>query len=294
MKILFNSKFLEHNAFSEAEGAYRLKKFTDLPDTEYDGEPFITLVHTEEYKEMIRNASNNNDFIAEVSLTPESYQAACLSVGLSILAAETRSFAAIRPPGHHATADRATGFCFFNNIAIAARKLVNEGKRVFILDIDAHHGDGTQSLFYESDQVFYCSIHQHYAFPFTGFPEEKGKGKGLGYTLNLPIYEGSGNKEYLAAIDQAINAARGFDPDVIAVSAGFDGYEHDYLLSLHITPQGYYESAFRLRRAFSNIFAVLEGGYHHNLRKCVDSFVEGINVGARPPKIKWDPNLSIG
>lgn len=294
MKALFNKKFSSHNIHSDAEGEYRIKDFNGFPDTDYDGEEYITLVHTEKYKQFIKDACTNNDFVAEVSLSPESYEAACQAVGLTILASEQRDFAVVRPPGHHAAVDRAAGFCFFNNVAIAAQKLVNEGKKVFILDIDGHHGDGTQSIFYGSKHVYYCSIHQHYAYPFTGFPEERGEGEGLGYTANFPIFEGSGNKEFLAAVDKAISEARKFDPDVIAVSAGFDSYAQDRLLGLQVDSQGYYECAFRLRRAFSNIFAVLEGGYHFDIKKCVDCFIEGISKGAMPPKMKWDPNMSIG
>ncbi len=294
MKILFNKKFLKHNIHSDAEGAYRIKDFTDIPDVEFDGTEYISLVHTEEYIQRVKDACNNGDFMAEVVLSPQSYEAACLAVGLTVKAAEQNAFAVIRPPGHHATPNKAAGFCFFNNLAIATKKLVNEGKKVFILDFDGHHGDGTQSIFYDTDRVMYCSIHQNYAYPFTGFPEERGKDKGLGYTLNFPLQEGSGDTEFLAAVDKAIEEAKKFKADNIAVSAGFDGYEHDRLLRLNYTTNGYYECAFRLRRAFRNIFAVLEGGYHYDTRKCVDSFIEGIENGALPPKVKWDPNMSIG
>lgn len=294
MKALFNKKFAAHNIHSDAEGAYRIKDFNKFPDIDFNGEEYISLIHTEKYQQFIKNACENGDFVAEVGLSPESYEAACQAVGLTIMASGQRDFAVVRPPGHHTTAERAAGFCFFNNIAIATQKLVNEGKRVFILDIDGHHGDGTQSIFYDSDQVYYCSIHQLYAYPFTGFPEERGKDAGLGYTINFPLVEGSGNIEFLAVVDKAIAEARKFEPDVIAVSAGFDSYKLDRLLGLQVDAQGFYECAFRLRRAFSHVFGVLEGGYHFDIKKCVDSFIEGIGNGALPPKMKWDPNMSIG
>lgn len=294
MDILFNEKFLKHNVDSEVEGAYRIAGFDDLPNTEADGERYMELIHTKSYIDSIRDACMSNEIVAEVQLTPDSWEAAKTAVGLSVMAAENGDFAAIRPPGHHAGPERASGFCFFNNMAIATQKLVNDGNRVFIFDIDGHHGDGTQSMFYERNDVFYCSVHQHYAFPFTGFPIENGSGEGLGYTANFPLYEGRGDAAFLEVVDKAIALARKFQPDVIAVSAGFDSYVDDRMLGLQYSTRGFYECAFRLRRAFSDIFAVLEGGYHDDIRKCVDSFKEGIYRGAVPPKQQWDENMAIG
>jgi acetoin utilization deacetylase AcuC-like enzyme len=295
MKALFHKKFLEHNIDSEAEGSYRLLSFMDTYEApSVDGEPYLELIHSERYIDYIREACRKGDIVAEVPLTPGSYEAACLAVGLTIKASEEGGFAVVRPPGHHAGREKASGFCFFNNIAIAVQKLVNQGKKVFIFDIDSHHGDGTQAIFYDTDQVLFSSIHQHYAFPFTGFPEETGTGAGKGYTMNFPLISGSGDKEYLEAVDKAINLAKDFKPDIVAVSAGFDGYYKDKLLGLQITQRAYYESAFRLRRAFDNIFAVLEGGYHNDIKECVDNFIEGIHKGAQPPVLNWDTDMSIG
>ena len=295
MNILFHKKFLEHNIDSDAEGAYRLLSFMDSYETpEFDGEPYLSLVHSERYIDYIRKACQKGDYVAEVELTPDSWEAACLAVGLTVKASEGGDFALVRPPGHHAGREHAAGFCFFNNIAIATQKLVNEGKKVFIFDIDGHHGDGTQSIFYDTDKVLYISIHQHYAYPFTGFPDETGEGEGLGYTLNIPLISGTGDKDFLEAVDKAIARAHQFQPDVVGVSAGFDAYYKDKLLGLQISQKAYYECAFRLRRAFPHIFAVLEGGYHNDIKECVDRFLEGIQKGAVPPALKWDTDMSIG
>jgi len=295
MKVLFHKQFLEHNIDSDAEGAYRILPFADSYEAEeFDGEPYLSLVHSERYIEYIKEACESHDTVAEVMLTPASYKAARLAVGLTIQASRSGDFALVRPPGHHAWREKAAGFCFFNNIAIAVQNLVNEGKRVLIFDFDSHHGDGTQSVFYDTDQVMFCSIHQHYAFPFTGFPEETGKDKGVGYTANFPLIAGSGDKEYLEAVDKAIIRGQQFKPDIVAVSAGFDGYYKDRLLGLQITQKAYYETGFRLRRSFKEIFAVLEGGYHHDLKECVEKFIEGIHKGALPPALKWDTEMSIG
>jgi acetoin utilization deacetylase AcuC-like enzyme len=295
MKVLFHKKFLEHNIDSEAEGAYRVLSFADSYEVpEFDGEPFLGLVHTERYIREIRRACEDSEYMAEIYLTPESWEAACLAVGTTIQASENGDFAVVRPPGHHAGRERAAGFCLFNNIAIATQRLVNLGKRVFIFDIDGHHGDGTQSIFYDTDKVLYCSIHQHYAYPFSGFPDERGEREGYGYTYNLPLIAGSGDKEFLEAVDKAIIRGRSFAPDVVGVSVGFDAYQKDKLLGLQVSARSYYECAFRLRRSFSDIFAVLEGGYHEDLKELTLRFIEGIHNGALPPALKWDTEMSIG
>jgi acetoin utilization deacetylase AcuC-like enzyme len=280
MKVLFNKKFLNHNPNSFGEGAYRIKDFVNgNNDIDSNGEEYITLVHSKDYLREIREACRQYSFLAEVELSPESYEAACLAVGLTVLASQQNDFAIVRPPGHHAKYGRADGFCFFNNMAIASQKLVNEGKKVFILDIDGHHGDGTQSIFYDTDKVLFCSIHQQYAYPGTGMIYETGEGKGKGFTINSPLPAGSGHAEFLSAVDNAIEKAKEFNPDNVGVSIGFDGYEKDMILNLNYTLDSYYECGRRLSQSFDNVFAVLEGGYHQDVRKCVDNFIGGVNKG---------------
>ncbi len=296
MKILFNKKFIgfHHRKYYE-EASYRLQAFADkYEDSWADGAEYLSLIHPEEYHNNFKAACEKGDRIAEVNLSPESYEAALLAVGLTVKASQTGDFAAVRPPGHHAMRNEAAGFCFFNNVAIAAQKLANEGKKVFILDIDGHHGDGTQSIFYDNPDVFFCSIHQQWAYPGTGFPTETGIGVGVGKTLNIPILAGGKDIDLYSALNKAIAAAKDFGADVLAVSAGFDGYESDNLLELNFTIKGYYECGLRLRRAFPNMFAVLEGGYHDDVLDCVEAFVEGVNVGARPRKNLYDSDMSIG
>ncbi len=295
MDILFNEIFLQHNKDCTAEGAYRISKFPEKYHSQsQNGEEWIGLIHPDTYIESIHSACENNEVLAEVQLSPESYQAAIQAVGLSVLASQQYAFAVVRPPGHHAGRARTAGFCFFNNIAIASQRLANMGKKVFIFDFDGHHGDGTQDIFYESNQVFYCSTHQLYTFPFTGFDAETGSGVGEGYTLNMPLIAGSGDDKFLAAVDKAIAVAKRFQADVIAISAGFDAYGKDNLLSLNVTQNAYYECGFRWRRAFPYIFAILEGGYHDDVMECVETFVDGINVGSRPRKNLFDTDMSVG
>ncbi|MCB0806764.1 MAG: histone deacetylase [Bacteroidales bacterium] len=294
MKILFNQKFLLHNADSEAEGSYRLSMFKKCADSDVNGESYIELVHPKDYIEQIRNQCLNSEKIAEINLTPDSWEAAKTAVGLAVRASENGDFAAIRPPGHHAGRASSMGFCLFNNIAIAAQKLAEEGKKVFIFDFDAHHGNGTQEIFYQEDRVMYCSIHQMFSFPHTGLPHETGFGKGKGFTANLPLSIACDDEQFLKAVDKAIEIGHNFEPDVVAISAGFDGYYKDRMMNMDISLKAYYECGFRLGKAFSNVFAVLEGGYHEDIFQCVRDFVEGINVGSRPIRDRFNHEMSIG
>jgi acetoin utilization deacetylase AcuC-like enzyme len=280
LKVLFNNKFLPHNPGSFAEGPYRIEAFlSQTEETDLNGEEFITLVHSKDHLDSVRKACFNEGMLAEVNLSALSYEAAISAVGLSVLSAEQGDFAVIRPPGHHAKTSRSDGFCLFNNIAIASQKLVNEGKKVFILDIDGHHGDGTQQIFYRSNQVLFCSVHQLYAYPGTGYSNETGEGPGKGYTLNFPLPGGSGDRQLLDAVELAIERAEEFKPDVVGVSAGFDGYKEDRLLDLQYTLDGYYQCGKRLSQSFDHIFAVLEGGYHMEIKECTEHFIKGVNEG---------------
>jgi len=279
VNILFNSKFLPHNPGSFAEGPYRIESFLhQAEEVDRDGAEYITLVHSKDHLESVRTACYKGDVLAEVNLSPLSFEAACSAVGLSVLAAEQGDFAVVRPPGHHAKVQRADGFCLFNNLAIASQKLVHEGKKVFILDIDGHHGDGTQQIFYRSDQVLYCSIHQQYAYPGSGFSDETGEGPGKGFTMNFPLSAGSGDQELLEAVILAIERAKKFKPDVVGVSAGFDGFREDRLLDLQYTLEGYYQCGKKLSEAFEHIFAVLEGGYHMQIKECTEQFIRGVHA----------------
>ena len=281
MNILYNSMFLAHNQGSPGEGPYRIESFKgDTQETESNGEEFIGLVHSQLYAQFIRSNCLQGGILAEVNVSPDSYEAACHAVGLSIMASQQNDFAVVRPPGHHAKHERDDGFCLFNNIAIATQKLVNEGKKVFILDIDGHHGDGTQQIFYGSDRVLFCSLHQQYAYPGTGDTSETGKGDGLGFTINFPLPSGSGDEQLLECVLRAVEQALKFSPDVVGVSAGFDGYHKDKLLALNYTLDGYRQCGRILGENFSNVFAVLEGGYHDDIKQCVEQFIAGINLAA--------------
>src|SRR5881409_1862435 len=176
--------------------------------------------------------------------------------------------ALVRPPGHHAGPDYGGGFCYLNNVAIAAADLVAEGRRVAILDYDAHHGNGTRDIFADSASVLYLSTHEYGIYPGTGPAEDVGTGEGRGFTVNIPFSAGCGDTSYLAAHDRIVEPiVEQFRPDLILVSLGIDAHYRDLLTSLVLSSPGYVEllarSAALATRLCGSRFAVaLEGGYH--------------------------------
>ncbi|VAX35245.1 hypothetical protein MNBD_UNCLBAC01-1703 [hydrothermal vent metagenome] len=280
MKLLYNKVFLGHDTGMHPENRQRLE--VCAPDKESvveNGGSYLNLVHTSDYIDYVKSFCPSGGHLdADTMVSPESYAAAVHAVGASVMASQTNNFALVRPPGHHAYPSRSTGFCVFNNIAIATANLVKQGKRVFIFDFDGHCGDGTEAIFYDTDKVFYWSLHQSPAFPYKGMENEIGKGKGKGFTINVCLPSESGDDIYLRALEHLIPAAEQFHPDVVAVSAGFDAHHADSLLNLRLTTTMYYKIGQILRERFQNIFAVLEGGYNLKyLPKCLDNFMRGIN-----------------
>lgn len=175
------------------------------------------------------------------------------------------AYALCRPPGHHAFADQAAGFCFINNVAVAAQHARRKAGRVAIVDVDVHHGNGTQGIFYERSDVFFCSLHADpgtfYPY-FAGYSGERGAGPGAGYTLNLPLAHGTRDEAFLAALDRGLAAVRRFDPDLVLVSLGFDAYELDPLGVLKVSTDGFAAIARRIAALGRPTVLVQEGGYH--------------------------------
>ncbi len=209
------------------------------------GEEDILKVHTKEYFDTVKTFTGYYD--PDTYISDNSFEAAMFAAGAVIEAIDRckkgeieRAFCAVRPPGHHAEADRAMGFCIFNNIAIGARYAQKIGyNKVFIIDFDVHHGNGTQHIFEEDDSVFYFSSHQYPHYPGTGRDYERGRGKGEGYTYNIPMQYGSGDKDYsYAYCDILPGLIKNFRPDIILVSAGYDIHANDPLSGINVTDEG--------------------------------------------------------
>src|SRR5436190_10325853 len=308
---------LEHDTGAHPENASRLEAIeatlerAGWPDLERVEAPAATVaqlrrVHTDEHIHRIEELSSLGGGMidADTVASERSFEAALHAAGGAtsavdrMLAGEERfAFCGLRPPGHHAEAARAMGFCLFNNVAVAAAHALAEGdvERVLILDWDVHHGNGTEAIFAESDRVLYASIHQWPLYPGTGDADYAGDGEGEGYTVNLPVPPGSGSGEFLSLVQHVVAPiARSFEPGLIAISAGYDAHRDDPLADCRLDSEAFGEMAATMRAIAAElgvpVLVCLEGGYAPAaLAASVLSTIEGLASDREPARAPAEP-----
>jgi acetoin utilization deacetylase AcuC-like enzyme len=288
MKVVFSEKCLEYKVLGHPESPERvLNVFNFLKEKEFkfiEAKPCeendLLEVHSSEYVERIKSC---NFFDEDTPALPNIYYYAKLSVGAAIQAMEIsikgeKSFSLMRPPGHHAGKNgialnaSSLGFCYFNNIAVATKISLKKVSRVAILDIDYHHGNGTQEIFFGNDRVLFVSLHAFPAYPYTGKFSEKNC---LNYALPHSISE----EEYLKVLEKALEEIERFNPELLAISVGFDTYKEDPIGGLNLNEDSYFKIGKMIAKLKIPLFVVLEGGYNvEKMPKCVYRFLIGLET----------------
>jgi len=273
MKLIYNSKFLGHSCTKgpHPESPERLKFFQSEKETRVvNGEGYLELAHSKEYVKLVKEYSRKEfNLSQDTYLCKNSFETACYAVGAAVQSSQTKAFALVRPPGHHAGIAKGHGFCLFNNMAIAVKHLLKKKKRVFVFDFDLHHGDGTQEILEGEKDAFYFSTHQLGEFPETG--TENGKN-----FTNVQLHAGARDVEFIGVLERRLMPAiKKFNPDVVGLSAGFDCYYKDNNVLHQGTGFSLTKRSFqKIKELLSpyNVFAVLEGGYNP------ESIWEGVSV----------------
>jgi acetoin utilization deacetylase AcuC-like enzyme len=259
-----------------------------------DTNRIIAKVHSADYERSLEEASRSGMRLfhsIDNPMSSQTFAAARKAVGVSLTAAEemmsgdaNRAFVIARPPGHHAERIEAMGFCFFNTIACVAEWLREQPgiERVLVFDFDVHHGNGTQSLFWDREDVFYLSMHRFPFYPGTGALDEIGSGAGRGFTMNIPLDGGLGDAVYLRNVEEnVVRAIDDYQPQAILLSSGFDAHRRDPLGGMRVTEEAYGEITRRVvesasRHSGGRVLSLLEGGY--DMEGLAASVAEHVNA----------------
>jgi acetoin utilization deacetylase AcuC-like enzyme len=314
--IGYDDIFLEHGISQHPERPERLRvimrrldelglleEMLQLPVRAASAEE-IGRLHDPSYVEEVRMLSEagGGDIDLDTRASEATWEAARSAVGVCIDAARAvydrdldNAICFVRPPGHHARVDTGMGFCFFNNVALAAEALIEDGReRVAIIDFDGHHGNGTQEMFYHRGDVFFASLHQTPLFPGTGTVDEVGVDAGAGLNVNVPLPRHAQDIHYLKIFDELLLPLLGaYEPEIILVSAGFDAHFRDTLVQLALTARGFFLMTVGLMTAArelcgGRLMVALEGGYdlEVGLPESVEATVRAL---MRKPEADWTP-----
>jgi len=253
----------------------------------------IKNTHDSDYVDLVKNSFPKKGFSSldgDTIISPGSKNATFDAVGSIIAAIDgvqdkefKNAFCSVRPPGHHAEKSKGMGFCIYNNVAIGANYLLNKYNysKVAIIDFDVHHGNGTQDVFYENENVLFISTHQYPYYPGSGSDQEKGKFNNI---KNIPLPAGTNSKEYFDAFEHALKKLKEFKPEFILISAGFDAHKDDPLAQIKLETEDFYEITKRIletSKKFCNgkVVSILEGGYDlqalkDSTKRHVDALIE--------------------
>jgi len=290
-QVVFSDVFNRHDTADHPENADRLYVMLDAVEKapfykdllfiepEMLSENLLYDVHSAEMIERVKESSIQGDTWIDLDtyVSKYDYETARLAAGGVAMVCRNviqgtaqNGYALVRPPGHHASAERSMGFCLFNNAGLAAHALTKKGNRILIFDHDVHHGNGTQSIFYARKDVMYQSFHLSPHYPGTGDTDEIGEGEGMGYTINAPLGYGYDDKAVSQLFDEIfIPITKQYKPHLIIISAGYDSHHADQLGGLKLTANFFGEMVKRFQAVQPKIVCTLEGGYNMQwLGKC--------------------------
>lgn len=279
MKVVYSPSCLSYNHPGHPESPQRIQliyeklkplTFISFVSPQRANDNDVLMVHDTSLLNAVKNGTFTDP---DTPVIPGIYELALLAAGAAkdaseIAQKEGSSYALVRPPGHHAIRSKVGGFCYFNNIAVAAKKLINNDKRVAILDIDVHHGNGTQDIFLGEKKVLYCSLHQVPLYPGTGWKSEDN-------CHNFPLPPGTAGTQYVETLARSINVIKQFSPDILAVSLGFDTYEGDPLAQLKLKKEDYKKIGGLIKSLNLPTFFVQEGGYSQDIGTLAVEFFTG-------------------
>jgi acetoin utilization deacetylase AcuC-like enzyme len=266
---------------------------------------WIAAVHPETYIDLVEeHCSRGAALDADTPTVPDSWEAALRAAGGACAMVEELlsdgaryGFCGLRPPGHHAEPERGMGFCLFANVSLAASHALRTlgAERVFILDWDVHHGNGTEAVWWSSPEVLFASIHQWPFYPGTGALQDSGAGEGEGFTINMPVPAGAGHADFLSLVEHvALPAAREYRPDLILVSSGYDAHRADPLADCALSAGSYAQMTLKVRALATElgvpVGVVLEGGYDLDaLAESAVATLEALTEGGDPDHVGPTP-----